>query len=46
MNPEIVRDIRDSHEMGVDKKTLAQKYGVTKANIKRIVMRQTWRHIK
>jgi hypothetical protein len=43
LRPDDVRAIRGSTETY---HTLATRYGVTTANIRRIVSRQTWRHIE
>jgi hypothetical protein len=41
-----VRDIRDRHAKGgVSLAALGREYGVTKQNIRSIVLRKTWRHV-
>lgn len=41
----IVRDIRQRHAAGVRSGVLAGEYGVSPSTVRRIVARQTWKHV-
>ena len=45
MHEDDVRFIRTTVEMGVPQKDLAEQYGISSAQISRIVLRQQWKHI-
>lgn len=44
--PDQVREIRALHQMGITRGQLAQQYGVTRENIRAIVLRMTWTHVE
>ena len=46
LNERQIRMIRYDFKRGVEKKTLAEKYKVTIPNIRAIVTRLTWKHLK
>lgn len=45
LNDDMVRQIRDLRSQGMEVTQIAERYGITKAAISKVVLRRTWKHV-